>query len=550
MDSHPANTPTSTTNTTPASTPASTPPTGTGAPLAPFLAVLASTRAIISGRLTAATIVISLTTGKVTSVFHSVLPPSAFPPGTQYTDYSPHILMPGLVDAHVHLNEPGRTEWEGFETGTRAAAFGGVTTVIDMPLNAIPPTTTVDGLREKIAAAAGKCWVDVGFYGGVVPGNVQELKGLVEAGVKGFKGFLIDSGVDEFPAVSPADIKAAMLELADLPTTLMFHAEMVPDADGDTSLTTIPPPTGAPTSYSTFLSSRPSTFETTAITTILSLAPLAPKLPLHIVHLSAMEAIPLLKTARSQGINITAETCFHYLSLAAEEVGDGDTRHKCCPPIRSQVNQDALWEELAQHANAQGVIKTVVSDHSPCTPALKILPAHIPGSCAANNNENNNTKTNDAPEDEEEGSFLKAWGGISSVGLGLPIIWTELERRRSTADSTSTDTPTSTSSTTSALEDIVQWCCANTAKQVGLESQKGDLSVGYDGDVCVFDETAEWVVQPDTMLFRNKCSPYQGRRLKGIVRETWLRGQRVYTRDSGFVETKPVGKLLLEPRVA
>ncbi|EQL34108.1 allantoinase, variant 2 [Blastomyces dermatitidis ATCC 26199] len=552
MDPHLTHSPTSTTASTPASTPASTSPTetGTGTPLAPSLTVLASTRAIISGRLTAATIVISLTTGKVTSVFHSVLPPTAFPPGTQYTDYSPHILLPGLVDAHVHLNEPGRTEWEGFETGTRAAAFGGVTTVIDMPLNAIPPTTTVDGLREKIAAAAGKCWVDVGFYGGVVPGNVQELKGLVEAGVKGFKGFLIDSGVDEFPAVSPADIKAAMLELADLPTTFMFHAEMIPDANGDTSPANLPSPSGAPTSYSTFLNTRPSTFETAAISTILSLAPLAPKLPLHIVHLSAMEAIPLLKAARSQGINITAETCFHYLSLVAEEVSDGDTRHKCCPPIRSQVNQDALWEELAKHADAQGVIKTVVSDHSPCTPALKILPAHIPGGCAVNNNENNNAaKTNDTTsQDEEEGNFLKAWGGISSVGLGLPILWTELQRRRSAADSTSTDTPTSTSSTTSALEDIVQWCCANTAKQVGLASQKGDLSVGYDGDVCVFDETGEWVVQPDTMLFRNKCSPYQGRKLKGVVRETWLRGQRVYTRDGGFVETKPVGKLLLEPR--
>ncbi|OJD20378.1 allantoinase [Blastomyces percursus] len=549
MDPHLTNSPTSTT----ASAPAFTPPTeaGTATPLAPSLTVLASTRAIISGRLTAATIVISLTTGKVTSVFHSVLPPTAFPPGTQYTDYSPHILLPGLVDAHVHLNEPGRTEWEGFETGTRAAAFGGVTTVIDMPLNAIPPTTTVDGLREKIAAAAGKCWVDVGFYGGVVPGNAQELKGLVEAGVKGFKGFLIDSGVDEFPAVSPADIKAAMLELADLPTTLMFHAEMIPDTNGDTSPANLPTPTGPPTSYSTFLNARPSSFETTAISTILSLAPLAPKLPLHIVHLSAMEAIPLLKAARSQGINITAETCFHYLSLAAEEVSDGDTRHKCCPPIRSQMNQDALWEELTKHADAYGVIKTVVSDHSPCTPALKILPAHIPGGCATNSKENNNTKINgNALQNEEEGNFLKAWGGISSVGLGLPILWTELERRRSAADSASTDTPTSTSPATSALEDIVQWCCANTAKQVGLASQKGDLSVGYDGDVCVFDETGEWVVQPDTMLFRNKCSPYQGRKLKGVVRETWLRGQRVYTRDGGFVETKPVGKLLLEPRAA
>ncbi|PGG97880.1 allantoinase [Helicocarpus griseus UAMH5409] len=549
-------TPTSTMTTTTASAPA--PP---AAPIPPSLTVLASTRAIVSGRLTAATIVISLTSGKVTSVFHSVLPPTAFPPGTPYKDYSPHILMPGLVDAHVHLNEPGRTEWEGFETGTRAAAFGGVTTVIDMPLNAIPPTTTVAALEEKVDAARGKCWVDVGFYGGVVPGNVGrgELRALVERGVRGFKGFLIDSGVEEFPAVSPADIEAAMLELADQPTTLMFHAEMEPDVttttttnsssnSSNTSSTTdltSPSPTSStcspPTAYSSFLSSRPSTYETAAISTILSLAPLAPNLPLHIVHLSAMEAIPLLKAARARGINITAETCFHYLSLAAEEIKDGDTRHKCCPPIRSQSNQDALWEELYKHAADEGVIKTVVSDHSPCTPALKVLPAHIPPGSS------NNDKTSE--REEETGNFFTAWGGISSVGLGLPILWTELERRRAlSSHTTATDTQTSTSSSTSALEDIVQWCCANTARQVGLAGRKGDLSVGYDGDVCVFDETAEWDVQPDTMLFRNKCSPYQGRRLKGVVRETWVRGMKVYERDGGFVGGRAGGRLLLEAR--
>ncbi|RAK99355.1 allantoinase alX [Aspergillus ibericus CBS 121593] len=314
----------------------------------PSIAVIASSRAVISGRLTSATIVVSRTTGKITAVFDVVIPASDFPAGTPYTDYSPHVLLPGLVDAHVHLNEPGRTEWEGFYTGTQAAAFGGVTTVIDMPLNAIPPTTTVANFKEKLRAAQGKCWVDVGFYGGIIPGNAGDLKALVQEGVRGFKGFLIDSGVDEFPAVSSEDIRKAMAELADEPTTLMFHAEMLPPSTGsvekDEALE------GPPEAYSTFLASRPSSFETCAVDEIISLSHLAPKLPLHIVHLSAMEAIPLLRKARADGVPITAETCYHYLSLAAEEIRDGDTRHKCCPPIRSQLNQDSLWEELERHA--------------------------------------------------------------------------------------------------------------------------------------------------------------------------------------------------------
>ncbi|KAK2809011.1 hypothetical protein FQN50_004285 [Emmonsiellopsis sp. PD_5] len=522
-----------TTSTTPDTTTPPPPPTPT-----PHLTVHVSTRAIISTRLTAATIIISSTTGKVTSVFHSVLPPTAFPPNTPYHDHSPHILLPGLVDAHVHLNEPGRTEWEGFETGTRAAAFGGVTTVIDMPLNAIPPTTTVAGLAEKVSAARGKCWVDVGFYGGVVPGNVGELKGLVEGGVRGFKGFLIDSGVKEFPALTPPDIRATMLELANTPTTLMFHAEMESPSPSHPT----PPPTSPPTSYTTFLTSRPPTLETTAITTILSLAPLAPSLPLHIVHLSTATAIPLLRAARRAGVKITAETCFHYLSLAAEEVGDGDTRHKCCPPIREGANREALWGELGRcsvdNEGEDGVIRTVVSDHSPCTPELKVLPVGVPGRV-------------DAENDGEDGDFFKAWGGISSVGLGLPILWTEIGRRQEKQGET--PLPPSLATPTAALESIVQWCCTNTAAQVGLSGQKGDLSVGHDGDICVFDDGAEWEVVRDTMLFRNKCSPYEGRRLRGMVVETWVRGQRVFKRGGeggGFkVDGKPVGRLLLEKRV-
>ncbi|MCJ1282879.1 hypothetical protein MMC26_002205 [Xylographa opegraphella] len=487
----------------------------------PSITVLASSRAILNDRLTPATIVISLSSGKITSVHHSIIPASDFPPGTVYVDHSPHILLPGLVDAHVHLNEPGRTEWEGFWTGTRAAAFGGVTTVVDMPLNAIPPTTTVAGFEEKIRAAQGQCWVDVGFYGGIVPGNDKELKPLVKCGVRGFKGFLIDSGVEEFPAVSSNDIAKAMGELADEPTTLMFHAEMIPpisDSVGDDVQHSSPPlaPTGALNEYNTFLASRPPAFETYAIAEILSLAHLAPRLPLHIVHLSALEAIPLLRDARAAGIKITAETCFHYLSLAAETIKNGDTRHKCCPPIRKQANQDSLWSELLREDDS--VIKTLVSDHSPCTPDLKLLPDYIAGAVTA-----------DATG--ATGDFFAAWGGVSSVGLGISILWTEGQKRGVTA------------------KDIVRWCCRNTARQIGLGHRKGDLRVGYDGDVAVFDDEAVFEVEPSTMLFRNKCSPYQGKMLRGVVRETWLRGRRIHSREAGFdAKQGPVGELLLEPR--
>ncbi|KAF2764451.1 allantoinase [Teratosphaeria nubilosa] len=497
------------------------------------ITVLASSRAVIEDRLTPATIVVSAATGKIISIFHSVLPPSSFPAGTPYKDYSPLILLPGLVDAHVHLNEPGRTEWEGFWTGTRAAAFGGVTTVVDMPLNAIPPTTTVANLKEKVQAAQGKCWVDVGFYGGVIPGNSKDLKGLVREGVRGFKGFLIDSGVEEFPAVSSADIRKVFEELAEEPTTVMFHAEMIPPVSasvGDDVQWSLPPlePTGPLDRYQTFLDSRPSSFEVYAILEILSLAHLAPRLPLHIVHLSAVEAIPMLRKAREEGVQITAETCFHYLSLAAEQIQEGDTRHKCCPPIRSQRNQDGLWIELLRDDDS--VIKTVVSDHSPCTPNLKLLPAHVPGASETPG------ATASADQDVQEGDFFSAWGGISSVGLGLSILWTECRRRNLPIDA--------------MLLKIARWCCAATATQVGLQHRKGSLKVGHDADVAIFDDKADFEVQRDEMLFRNKCSPYQGKVLKGVVKETWLRGRKVHERGVGFVGEKggPVGELLLEPR--
>ncbi|EPE35992.1 Metallo-dependent hydrolase [Glarea lozoyensis ATCC 20868] len=527
-------------------TPAHTPPHHSSIPLT----VLVSSRAVIYDEdnnliVSPATLTLSPQTGTIISILPTILPPSSFPPNTIYKDHSPHILLPGLVDAHVHLNEPGRTEWEGFHTGTRAAASGGVTTVVDMPLNAIPPTTTVNGLKEKIKAAQGQCWVDVGFYGGIIPGNAAELLPLVDAGVRGFKGFLIESGVDEFPAVSSSDVALAMSTLAKTSTTLMFHAEMIPPITasvGDDVQTSLPPlePSGPLNEYDTFLSSRPPAFETYAIEEILALSVIAPELQLHIVHLSAIEAIPILRAARDRGVKITAETCFHYLALAAEEVADGDTRHKCCPPIRSSVNRDGLWSELA---SPNSVIQTVVSDHSPCTPELKLLPDNLSQGCGAHylqepvKGVNGDMISKEEAEEKERGDFFASWGGISSVGFGLPILWTEAKTRSRPID----------------ILDVVRLCAVNTSAQVGLSHKKGALRPGMDADVCVFDDEGEFVVGREQMLFRNKVSPYQGRTMRGLVKETWVRGQKVFERNGvngGFVGKGglPIGKLLLEKR--
>ena len=559
------------------------------------LTVLVSTRAVLtlpddSLVLTPATIAVSARTGKIVSVVPAVLPASSFPASTTYIDHSPRLLLPGLVDAHVHLNEPGRTEWEGFATGTRAAASGGVTTVIDMPLNAIPPTTTLHGFQEKLAASKGQCWVDVGFYGGVIPGNSAELLPLVEAGVRGFKGFLIESGVDEFPAVSSKDIALAMETLRDQPTTLMFHAEMIPpitDSVGDAVQSSLPPlaPTGETTAYSTFLESRPPAFETYAVEEILSLAHLAPSLHLHIVHLSATQCIPLLREARKMGVNITAETCFHYLGLASDDIEDGDTRHKCCPPIRSRINQDGLWEELAD--SKDGVIRTVVSDHSPCTPELKLLPNHLQQptvvddddgaalSPSLSRNPHDSGVDVRLPKEEEEeeeeaqiqddktathqGDFFAAWGGISSVGLGLPILHTaavarrrEQQQQQQQQQQASGSAGPSPSPPPPSIVDIVRLCSQATARQVGLSHRKGGLAAGMDADVCVFDDAARWTLRAGEMRWKNRCSPWEGHEFVGRVCETWLRGTKVFelgAKNAGFVGLKPTGLPLIEKKI-
>ena len=525
------------------------------------LVVLASTRAVLtlpddSLVLAPATITISPATGKIVSVVPAVLPRSAFPSTVSYKDYSPRVLLPGLVDAHVHLNEPGRTEWEGFNTGTKAAATGGVTTVVDMPLNAIPPTTTLEGFRAKLAASQGQCWVDVGFYGGVIPGNADQLLPLVEAGVRGFKGFLIDSGVEEFPAISSTDIALAMTTLKDAPTTLMFHAEMIPpisDSVGDAVQQSEPPlaPHGNLNSYNTFLESRPPVFETCAVEQIVSMAALAPQLHLHIVHLSALECIPILRKARENGINITAETCFHYLALASDNIEDGDTRHKCCPPIRSLSNQDRLWAELSADDSC---IKTIVSDHSPCTPELKLLPMHLQSAESHGRppmrhwdsgidvtlpKEKPIESSSPAPAIENQGDFFAAWGGISSVGLGLPILHTAAAERAVHGEKVP------------SLVDIVRMCAQATAKQVGLAHRKGGLRVGMDADVCVFDDEDVWTLLSGGMRWKNKCSPWEGHRFHGRVHETWVRGQRVFQlggANGGFVGRMPVGMAIVEKR--
>jgi allantoinase len=367
------------------------------------------------------------------------------------------VLVPGLVDSHVHVNEPGRTEWEGFATATRAAAAGGVTTIVDMPLNSLPPTVDVAALEVKRKAADGQCAVDVAFWGGAVPGNERELRPLHDAGVVGVKCFLIDSGVPEFPPL--LDPGPALAELAAFDGLLIAHAE-------DGALVT----EAAGRRYADFVASRPAAAEDSAIALLLRRAA-ETGARVHVVHLSSASALPLLARARADGVRVTVETCPHYLALTAEEVPDGDTRYKCCPPVRDEANRDALWQGLAD-----GVIDMVVSDHSPCTPDLKRL---------------------------DSGDFGAAWGGIASLQLGLPVVWTEARRRGHT------------------LAEVVTWMSARPAALVGLP-QKGRIAPGADADLAVVAPDAAFAV--GELHHRNPLTPYTGRRLTGAVRQTWLRG--------------------------
>jgi allantoinase len=419
---------------------------------------------------------------------------------------TPALVLPGLVDTHVHINEPGRTEWEGFQTATRAAAAGGVTTLVEMPLNSIPATTSRESLETKRAAAEGKCHVDVGFWGGVVPGNMPELPRMFDGGVFGFKCFLVPSGVDEFEHVTEKDLRAAMPELARMKALLIVHAET--PAPIEAALAEIAHQNIAhentqheniahellanPRRYETFLRSRPKAAEDEAVALMIRLSR-ETGARVHIVHHSSSASLPSLRAAKAEGLPFTAETCPHYLTFAAEDVPDGATEFKCCPPIRERENCVQLWDALGA-----GVLDMIVSDHSPCPPELKRRDA---------------------------GDFIEAWGGIASLQLRLPVVWTEARARGY------------------EIERVVEWTAAAPARLVELEKRKGSIKVGCDADLVVFRPEETFRVEPEMLQHRHKLTPYAGRTLSGVVEATYLRGVKIYERGE-FMNEAPTGLLL------
>ena len=398
-------------------------------------------------------------------------PPGAWP----VQEVGDLVVMPGLVDTHVHCNEPGRTQWEGFETATKAAAAGGITTVIDMPLNSSPVTTTVQSLDEKIDATEGQLYVDLGFHGGLIEGNEDRMVELVEGGVFGVKAFLVPSGISEFPAATEAELRVAMPTLARFTVPLLVHAEL----EGP-----LPSPT-SPRSYVQYMASRPRDWENDAVRLLIRLCREF-NCPTHIVHLSSSDVIADIERAKDEGLPLTVETCPHYLFFEAERIPDGDTRFKCAPPIREGANREKLWAALGN-----GAIDSIASDHSPCDPELKCLDA---------------------------GDFAKAWGGISSLQLGLPVVWTEARARGFT------------------LADVATWMALRPARTVALDGRKGAIQAGYDADFTLFDPDAQWTIQGNSLEHRHKVTPYEGTNVTGRVRATFLRGRQVYL-DGAF----PVG---------
>jgi len=441
---------------------------------------LASSRVVTPHEVRAAALIID--GGRIEAVVRR----EDVPAGVPVEDLGDLVISPGVIDSHVHVNEPGRTEWEGFETATRAAAAGGVTTIVDMPLNSSPVTTTVAALDAKRQAAAGKCWVDVGFYGGLVPGNLPHIEPLIDAGVCGVKAFLCDSGLPEFPAASESDLRVAMPVLARRGVPLLVHAELPEAPSGDLS---------DPRSYEEYEASRPPSWEARAVQMLAKLC-LETHCRVHVVHRSSQEAMPCGIDSKQyrmlKAIGFTFETCPHYLTFSKQWIRDGDTRFKCAPPIRDEAQRSVLWRDLEY-----GVISTIGSDHSPCPPPMKLM---------------------------ETGDFQHAWGGVSSLQLTLSAIWTGASFR---------DLP---------LSMLANWLSQNPADLIGLVHQKGGISSGRDADLCVWDPEEQWTVVGAELHHRHKLTPYEGENLRGRVKRTYVRGQLAF--DEGEFPTGPVGELL------
>ncbi len=402
----------------------------------------------------------------------------------EIVDVKNKVLMPGVIDPHVHINEPGRTIWEGFNTATKAAIAGGITTLVDMPLNASPVTTTVKAFEEKLAATKDQLHANCGFWGGIIPGNDDEIEGLIKAGVLGFKAFLTHSGIDEFPNATEEDLRKAMPIIAKHGLPLLVHCELSNPEHKSIN--------NHGKSYQNYLASRPKHWEDEAIAMMIRLCEEF-NCRTHIVHLSSANSINQIEEAKQKGLPLTVETGQHYLYFNAEQIPDGRTEYKCAPPIREAANNEQLWQALKD-----GIIDFVATDHSPATPDLKQM---------------------------ETGDFMKAWGGISSIQFALPVLWTVAKKRNAT------------------LNDIAKWLCENPAKLIGKENAKGKIEKGFDADLIVWDDEKTFVVTANIIHHKHKITPYLNEELTGVLAQTWLAGEKVFE-DEMFLHLNR-GKLII-----
>ena len=421
--------------------------------------------------------------GKILEIVTGKIDSSDFP----IEDVGDLVVMPGIIDSHVHINEPGRTEWEGFETITKAAIAGGITTLVDMPLNASPVTTSAKALQEKVRSAEGKLYCNCGFWGGIVPDNINKLDELMEAGVLGVKAFLTHSGIDDFPNVSIADLRAGMPLIAKHNVPLLAHAELDEMHPGIAAFEK------DPTNYNAYLNSRPKIWEDKAVELMIDLAEEF-NCPVHIVHLSSANSIEQIKIAKAKGLPLTVETCPQYLYFCAEGIPDGNTLFKCAPPIREKENNEKLWKALKD-----GTINFIVTDHSPATPELKKV---------------------------ESGNLKEAWGGIASIQFSLPVVWTAAKKRGF------------------SVSEIAALMSANISKFIGYETTKGLIKKGFDADIVVWDPEQKFIVKKEDIYYRHKISPYIGEELCGVVKQTYVGGKKVY--EKGNFISLPQGKILLK----